>query len=118
MAEILERLAASRTAVEQVCHLLLTPSAEVLDRCSGILSGVVVNMSAGGEPVKSRQADPAILSELRELQLSVSLAGHLLEGAASFHAGWARILRSMVLEYTPRGDTGSLGGSSRLAVEG
>jgi hypothetical protein len=116
--EILRRLAAARAAVEQSHHLLLTPSPEVLDRCSDILFQAIGQLSAPPLPPKTPAHDPRVLAEARELRRQVLIAGRLLEAAASYHFGWNRVLRSMVSGYTAHGDAAPFARPGRLAVEG
>jgi hypothetical protein len=116
--EILRRLAAARAAVEQSHYLLLTPSPDVLDRCSDILSQAIGQLSAPPLSRNMPAQDPRVLAEARLLRHQVRIAGRLLEAAASYHFGWNRILRSMVSGYTAHGDAAPLARPGRLAVEG
>jgi hypothetical protein len=62
--------------------------------------------------------DSGVLAEVRAIRAKVHLAGHLLENAASYHAGWNRILGSMLRGYTARGEPPAVARPGRLAVEG
>lgn len=118
MAETLQRLASARIAVEQSCQLLLTPTLDDLDRCSGILSMAVGELAAGRDLLTQSAPESGLLEQLRHIQIKVSLANHLLENAAAFHAGWQRILCGMVAGYTPHGTAASPARPGHLAVEG
>ena len=119
MAENQDRLAAVRTAVEQSCHLLLTPFPEELDECTGLLTQAIEALSAERDRLRTEPGSPAFLSELRQLQLRIGTAEKLLRTAAAHYAGWNRVLRSMVAGYTSAGDAAEpILRGRRMTVEG
>ena len=119
MAENPERLAVIRTAVEQSCHLLLTPFPEKLDECTGLLAQAVAALSAERDRLRNEPGSPALLAELRQLNNKIGMAGRLLETAAAYYGGWNRLVRSMVAGYTSAGDAGApIMRGRRLRMEG
>ena len=118
MSGVPERLASSRSAVEQACHLLINPSPEVLDRCFQVLSGVIGEMAFTREEMAPFKGDSGVLAEVCEIRAKVRLAGHLLENAAAYHMKWNRILGAMQEGYTARGEPPSVARPGRLIVEG
>ena len=118
MVDVWDRLASARVAVEQSCHLLLTPSPDVLDRCAQSLSRAIAELTASRNRVASCQSDARALAQLREIQANVYLASRLLENAAAYHDGWNRIMGPMLAGYTAQGGIASVSRPGRLAVEG
>ncbi len=118
MAGVPEPLTAARAAVEQCCHLLLTPTPEVLDRCSVALSTAIGELAGSRDLMAPLKGDPGALAAVRQIQAKVFLTSHLLENAATYHARWNRILASMLEGYTSCGQTPSVARPGRLAVEG
>jgi hypothetical protein len=118
MAEVPERLASARSAVEQSCRLLLNPSPEVLDRCFQVLSVAVGDLAASRDLIGPFKSDAGILAEVCEIRAKVRLAGCLLDNAAVYHSKWNRILTSMLQGYTARGEPPTVAQPGRLAVEG
>jgi hypothetical protein len=117
MAGVAERLASAQSAVEQSCHLLLTPNPECLDRSAGALSLAIGELAAGRDLLASSTSNPRALAQICEIRSKVRLASRLLENAAAYHSGWNRILGSMVAGYTPHG-AAPVVRPGRLAVEG
>lgn len=64
------------------------------------------------------KSDSAILAEVCEIRAKVRLAGYLLEAAAAYHAGWERILGSMLGGYTAHGEPPMVERQGRLRLEG
>ena len=119
MAENQDRLAAARTAVEQSCHLLLTPLPEKLDQCTGLLTRAIEALSAERERLRTGPGSPALLSELRLLHRKILMAEKLLGTSAAYYGGWNRVLRSMVAGYTRGGDAAApILRGRRMTVEG
>jgi hypothetical protein len=118
MAEVPERLASARSALEQSCHLLLDPSPEVLDRCYQVLSTAIGDLAASRDLIGPFKGDTGVLAQVCEIRRKVRLAGCLLENAAAYHSKWNRILASMLQGYSARGEPPTVAQPGRLAVEG
>jgi hypothetical protein len=118
MAAVPERLAAARSAVEQSCHLLLTPTPDILDRCAQTLSLAIGELAASRDLMAPFKGDCVVLAEVRQIQSKLFLASRLLENAAAYHSKWNRILVSMLEGYAALGRAPTVARPGRLAVEG
>jgi hypothetical protein len=68
--------------------------------------------SAGPPP------EPAeLVAALSELRTEILSANVLLEGAARFYLGWARLFYAAACGYTPQGEPATLVPAGRLSVE-
>jgi hypothetical protein len=118
MAAARDRLAAARSAAEQSCRLLLTPTPEILDRCAATLSVAIGELANSRDVLAAFQGDPGVLAEMRQIRSKVSLAHRLLENAAAYHSQWNQILVSMLQGYSADGTVPTTARPGRLAVEG
>ncbi|HUA19559.1 MAG TPA: hypothetical protein VMB25_12500 [Bryobacteraceae bacterium] len=111
---------AARRLVEKVRGRLMHPTIEALDHGGAELTAAV-NCLAGlerafaGSP-GSGQHWPGLAAEVACLRLEVRRVQDLLQGAAKFYAGWARLIAPDLApaNYTPEGKaepraTGELG---------
>jgi hypothetical protein len=107
-------LSDSRAGLEQVCGLLLTPSAEALDAAAALLGSVVV------EVAKARQTlGPGPPTEDYEgIRRAARLARILLDKASTYHGGWHAWIGSRAGGYGPSGQVAALVSRGRLTVEG
>ena len=116
-----ERLAAARTTVDRVCQLLLSPTPDELDRCSGLLEAALSQLAACRSPASPALVlDPAlseeVLDQARLLKTSIGRASRLLESAAAFYTNWIRCLGALCAGYTPQGQPATLDrGAHQLA---
>jgi hypothetical protein len=87
------------------------PHIQVASRCLEMLEGAL--RSRGARPVASELA-----AELGDVRKEVARATALLEGAARFHFGWARLLYAAACGYTACGQPAAPGPVRRLLIEG
>ena len=116
-----ERLAAARAAVDQACQLLLAPTPEQMDRCTGLLETAVAELTAFRQvcPVSAQRPLPAEnLSLARSLAASVARLKRLLESAGAFHANWIRCLAAICAGYTEQGQPATLERGGHLLARG
>jgi hypothetical protein len=104
----LDRLLAVRSEVERACGLLVSPSAEALDRCAGVLESACSDLETCRSWVRGAQGNPEALAEARRLHEAVRRASHLLEIARDYYAKWSRAFAALTNGYTPDGVTPAL----------
>ncbi|MGO9093632.1 MAG: hypothetical protein ACLQGV_00265 [Bryobacteraceae bacterium] len=68
--------------------------------------------SAGAGPERGE-----LVTALGELRREILSANVLLEGAARFYLGWARLFYAAACGYTPKGEPATLVPAGRLSVE-
>ena len=78
--------------MERACAALLSPGADSLDDCSGVLAGAAQTLAALRPSLHDARGDPEALAEAWRLQRTVRRASALLESAAAYHAGWTELL--------------------------
>ncbi|HUA63517.1 MAG TPA: hypothetical protein VML19_32475 [Verrucomicrobiae bacterium] len=118
MAELQERLAAARAAIEQTCQLLLTPFPLELDECSTLLSQAIAAVSKERAHLQTQPGNALTLADLRELQWKIRKTRQLLETAARHYHGWELVLRSLAGGYTSQGEAAPMVPAGRVAVHG
>jgi hypothetical protein len=114
--ELLQRMRDLRAALEGVCGLLVSPSPEVLDRCTPMLEVAASTLRGCQKDLHFASADPAFRVEARHLVWAVRLAGRLLECGWEYHQGWAQRLGAMAAGYEPGGGPATLKMCSRLSL--
>ncbi len=90
---------------------LLAPTPEEILRELSALEEVV-NVLRGLSPDRSERG------EIEALQGEVRQVARLIESAAEFHAGWAKVLAAAAGGYTPAGAPVPLDTPSSLSVQG
>ena len=127
-AEVEEQLRAASLEVEGAIRLLVSPSPGSLDRCARILESAGRRI-AGLQPQLREEGRTSMVhnsmvhrSNAREaalrLRSSVSRAGRLLEGAASFHLNWSRMRDTLCAGYTRQGDPAKAPQRNRISIQG
>jgi hypothetical protein len=111
-----ERLAQARSEVEQVRRLLLDPTPAAVAQCAGHLAEAAGALGALQRDLPEGQTW-RLKPDLRSLRRELDRAGKLLEGAAAWQAGWARIVASAG-GYTQSGELPELTAQGRLSVQG
>jgi hypothetical protein len=99
-----ERLLMVRSEVEEACGLLASPSAELLDRCAGVLESACSDLMTCRSWVMDSHGNPEALAEARRLQASVRRASHLLQIARDYYQKWSHTWVAMTSGYTARGE--------------
>jgi len=99
-----ERLRAVRSEVERACDLLVSPSAEALDRCAGVLESACSDLEACRPWVRGAQGNPEAVAEAHRLHQAVRRAAHLLLIARDYYAKWSHAWAALTSGYTPSGE--------------
>ena len=102
---VFERLLSARSEVEQVCILLASPTAEVLDRCTAVLESASAALISCQPWLKGAQGNPEVLSEAGLLQRAVRRASRLLQSAYGFYMRWSQAWLGLTAGYTPFGES-------------
>jgi hypothetical protein len=98
-----------RRELNTACELLVDPSLENLDRCSGVLASAASHLANRKPPA----------SETRDLRPLVLHIGRLLQTAMSYHRDWQRIFRAMTASgYTAAGDLAAPPALGRVSIRG
>ena len=119
MTRPVEELASIRREVARTSQWLVTPSPEMLSRCSDVLEAAVSRLTAlRGQLGPDHPNAPELLTVARALQRSTATTGRLLHTAWQYHDGWARILRTSVEGYTPDGEPAPFCEPARVSIRG
>ncbi len=115
-----ECIRAARESMGQVKALLTRPCAESADKCSILLREVEVQLGCAAAVLSTNGArpDPAIRSELVELQDQVAVLARFFGEADKLLAGWLRAVQTRRGGYTDRGQAAPLTLVNKLVVEG
>lgn len=105
----------ARASVRQARQLLARPTAKSVEESAACIDSAVQSFQRFRRDFRR---DPAVAAEVRALSKELALAAALLEGAASFYLGWARLLYTAAGGYTARGEPASPGPVQRVSVEG
>lgn len=94
-----------RDLIRDVCLRLIDPTVANLDECGRRLTETapLFRQLQAGLPSGDRKRDAALREPLQGLRADLNRAAALLDGAASFHAGWLRLTESIVAGYTAGG---------------
>ncbi len=117
-AEVVERLLAIRSEVDQACNWLISPSPTALDSCSRFLETAGSRLAQLQPQLRQGAGNPAAQYEARRLRAAVMCARGLLENAASFHVNWGRLLGALSSGYTERGDPAPAPRKGRICLQG
>ena len=113
-----EQLRCSSAEVERACALLLAPTPDALDGCSGILEAATHRLQALRPALHEAHGDPEVLAEAWSLQRNVRRAGVLLANASAYHARWSELLGVKTAGYRYGGQSAETPRTSRLCVRG
>ena len=113
-----EQLRAARLEVDGAIQLLVAASAESLDRCAPILETASQRIAGFQSRLGEEGGNSKAREEARRLRSSVSRAGRLLEGAASFHFNWSRMRDTLCAGYTEGGAPAPAPPRKRISIEG
>jgi len=106
----------AREEVETVCQALLAPTPSALNSCATNLAAAISGLKASATTPLAGDAD--LLSKAYALRQALGRASALLESAASFHAGWNRILNTMTAGYTSCGEAASHARAGKICLQG
>lgn len=98
-----------RDVIRDVCLRLIDPTVANIDECRRRLgeTGLLFHQLQSSLPTGDRKRDAALRAPLQGLRADLNRAAVLLDGAASFHAGWIRMAESLVAGYTAGGSPGT-----------
>ncbi len=105
----------ARASVCEARRLLARPTAKAVEESAACIGSAVESFQ---HVRRSFRGDPAVAAEVGALRKELALAAALLEGAASFYLGWARLMYTATGGYTVRGEPASPGPARRVSVEG
>ncbi len=109
----------ARTSVREARRLLAKPNARTVEESSTHIRKALDSIEALQEAVRAqRKPAPEVVSALAELRKDVTRTSALLEHAAGFYLGWARLLYAAACGYTSRGEPAAPGPVRRVSVEG
>jgi hypothetical protein len=113
-----EQLRSSSEQVERACALLLAPSPDALDGCSGVFETAARQLTALRPALHGAGGDAETLVEAWRLQRNVRRAGALLANASAYHARWNHLLGVKTAGYRPGGEPAEAPRSGRLSLRG
>jgi hypothetical protein len=106
-----EAVSRALAGVREARRLLLCPTAGSLQECAAHIESAV-------QSVREFKPVPGAAAELADLRKEAALATALLEGAAAFQLGWARLLFTAACGYTARGEPAPPGPLRTVSVKG
>jgi hypothetical protein len=104
--------------VEGVCAMLTAPSPDALERCEGILHGVVSSFSALQPELAPAGRDPAVRNAVLRLRRSLERARGLLDTAFHYHDQWRVRMAASLAGYTRDGCPAALPQAAHLSWRG
>lgn len=111
----------ARASVRETEQLLISPSASTIEDVASRLETASGCLEALRDSLRSHGGRPApaeLAAEVSELRDQIARASALLEAAARYHFGWARLLYAAACGYTARGEPAAPGPVRRLSMEG
>jgi hypothetical protein len=109
----------ARESLGEAQRLLLRPTARTVEDSNLHLQAAVCCLEAlthsrrpGAKPAQE------VAAEARELRKDIGRTAALLEGAAAFYFGWARVLYAATCGYTAQGEAATPPPGRTLSVEG
>ena len=119
MTPPVEELASIRQEVARTSQWLVTPSPEMLARCSDVLEAAASRLTAlRGQLSPDDPEAPELLAVARDLHRSTAATGRLLNTAWQYYDGWARILRTSAEGYTAGGEPAPFSAQARVSIRG
>jgi hypothetical protein len=116
-AAVIDQLTATRAQLDSACHLLLSPTADSVERCSVLLERASDRMVGFRPEMAAVQGDAAAMEEAWKVRRSFQRATRLLENAARFHRNWETIRGVMTGGYTNRGEPAQPRHPGRVCLE-
>ena len=120
--EDIERVRGARRKLRQVRQILMTPSPEQLGECGPVLeeaADLLGSLLEGGmSGTRGSLLVPLLREELQVLRRELTVVTALMQQAAGYYLGWAKMLGAAIGGYTNHGDVPPLVVESRLSVEG
>jgi hypothetical protein len=116
-----ERLASAVAAVERASLHLIAPSSAAMEECRQELDAArnLLQPLAISPPSLDPAAQTAMRDRARTLRKSLARTQGLLDHAADFYAGWARLRNTLTGGYTAAGAPAEVAaGGGQLSVEG
>ncbi len=111
MGDELGAVSRARASVGEARRLLVRPTVRSLEQSAAHIEAAV-------NVLQTFQPRPGAAAELAALRKEVAIAAALIEGAAAFYFGWARVLFTAACGYTARGEPAPPGPVRRVSVEG
>jgi hypothetical protein len=116
-AAVVEQFATTREQLDSACDLLISPTPEVLDRCSMLLESASRQMAECQPRIAELRGDAAAIEEAWRVRRSFVRVGKLMENAARFHGNWMSMRGTLTGGYTERGEAAPVRHAGRICVE-
>src|SRR5207302_882839 len=107
----------TRMQLEAACDLLISPTPEILDRCSMLLESAGRQMEYCQSRIGEARGDPVAIEEAWRVRRSFVRAGKLLANAARFYGTWISIRGALTGGYTDRGEPAPVRHAGRICIE-
>ena len=115
----MDRVRQAQTSVREARRLLGAPNAGTVEESAAHLRTAVDSLQALQDAVRvERKPSPELVAALTELRKDITRTSTLLDHAAGFYLGWARLLYAAACGYTSQGEPASPGPVRRVSVEG
>jgi hypothetical protein len=110
----------AQNSVREARRLLACPSAQTVEESAPYVQTAIGCLETFEKSFRSRNGsrDAELAAEARVLRTETAQAIVLLERAATFYLGWARLLYAAACGYTARGEPATPGVVRKLSVEG
>ena len=114
---VAEALKRARGEIDRVSKLLLKPVPSAVEQCTGHLERAATALALLNQELQASPIAYLWRKEIQDLRAELKRAAALLEGAAAFQLGWARIVATTG-GYTRAGTLPELSAKCQLSVEG
>jgi hypothetical protein len=108
-------ISSARASVREAQRLLVRPTPKSVEESAASIRSAVQSL---GQLRNGVRRDPAVTAEIVALRKEIAVAAALLDGAATFYLGWARLLYTAAGGYTASGEPARPGRVRRISVEG
>lgn len=108
----------ARREVARLREALLSPSPAEIESCLPALTEAAGCLASLEHDLQSSIATPEMEQELQQLKSELKMAAKLIANGAAFYHGWAKLLASAALGYTPSGDAAPLAAAGTVSLKG
>jgi hypothetical protein len=115
---MLSKVSSARRELARVREALISPAPEEIEKCLPALAEAAGCLASIEQDLRSTAAPHELAGELTHLRAELKAAAKLIANGAAFYHGWAKLLASAAIGYTPSGDAAPLAAAGTISVKG
>lgn len=115
---MLKKVSSARLQIAHLREALIAPGPEEIESCLPALAEAAGCLASIEHDLKSSAAPPEMAAELKELRAELKMVARFIANGAAFYHGWAKLLSSAALGYTPSGSAPPLTPAGTVSVQG